>query len=114
MLTKENHIIIAIVMDMQLIDKVYEILDLFKQSAEVEEFLSLKEDLKKDEQLKKLLFQLKSMDSKYASKYLEIKKQILTMNKVKQYKKLENELFLLSLAMNQKFKSINSKKSCQL
>lgn len=101
-------------MRMQMMDKVFEILNLLKKDKEIQEFLSLKESLKQDQELNQLLVKLKSLDSKYCEEYLEIKKTILTMDQVKQYKKIENELYFLSLAINQKLKTISSKKSCEL
>lgn len=99
---------------MELINKVYEIIDLFNESKEVNEFLNLKEEIKKEPEIKTLLKQIKENDNIYTKEYIELKRRLLTNEKVKQYKKIENDLYFLSLDMNKKLKKINEKKSCGL
>ncbi len=99
---------------MELIDKVYEIVDILKNSSKTEKFLKLKKELEEDKELKELLLKVKATDHIYSKEFTELKRQIITNEKVKNYKKIESELYFLSLAINKKFKNINNKKSCGL
>ena len=99
---------------MELINKVYEIIDLLKESKEIEEFLKLKETIKQDTVILPLLKYIKENENIYTNEYIELKRQLLTNEKVKKYKKIENDLYFLSLDMNRRLNKINSKKSCGL
>lgn len=99
---------------MDLINKVYEIVELLKNSPITEEFLQTKKDVEEDKELKELFSNVKSTEDIYSMDFTELKRQIVTNEKVKKYKKLENEFYFLSLSINKKFKKINNKKSCGL
>lgn len=99
---------------MELINKVYEIIDLLKESKEIEEFLKLKESIKADVEIKALLKDIKENENIYTKEYTELKRKLLTNEKVKKYKKIENDFYFLSLDMNKVLNKINEKKSCGL
>lgn len=99
---------------MDLMNKVYEIIELFEESKEIETFLSLKKEIENNQELASCIAKIKEEQNTYTSEYIQLKKQVLANKKVKEYKKLENALYFLSLDINRKLKKINSKKSCGL
>ncbi len=98
---------------MELIDKVYEIIDLFEKSTEIQKFKQIKEKIEEDKELKELLHEIRK-ENISSDHLIDLKRKIITMPIVKKYKQMENELYFLSLNMNQKFKEIHGKKSCGL
>lgn len=99
---------------MDLIDKVYEIVELLKNSPVTQEFLKVKKEVEEDKELQKLFLKVKSTEDIYSLDFTELKRQLLTNEKVKKYKKLENDFYFLSLSINKELKKINNKKSCGL
>lgn len=94
-------------MDIELIKKLEELIDIFEHSSEIKKIKELKEEIKSDEKLKKLLEEYRNKsDDLYTTEKVEIKRAIINNEKVSEYKKLENQLYLLVLMINKKLNTL--------
>ena len=92
-------------MDLELIEKIDDLIKILDNSLEFKKILDLKKKIYENEELKiKLIEFNKIKDNVYDKKYVSLKKDILTIPEVKEYKHLENELYLLVMAINNKLK----------
>lgn len=92
-------------MDLELIEKIDDLIKTLDDSLEFKKILDLKKKIYENEDLKiKLMEFNKIKDNVYDKKYVSLKKEILTIPEVKEYKHLENGLYLLVMAINNKLK----------
>ena len=92
-------------MDLELIEKIDDLIKTLDNSLEFKKILDLKKKIYENKDLKiKLMEFNKIKDNVYDQKYVSLKKDILTIPEVKEYKHLENELYLLVMAINNKLK----------
>lgn len=100
-------------MDIELITKVDELLTIFDNSEEFKKLLFLKEQIYKDQDLAKLIKKFQKIkDNPRDINYVKYKSEILENSNVKEYKKIENDLFLLTIKINKKMQELTSKKRC--
>ena len=92
-------------MDLELIEKIDDLIETLDDSLEFKKLLDLKKKIYENDDLKiKLMEFNKIKDNVYDKKYVSLKKEILTIPEVKEYKHLENELYLLVMTINNKLK----------
>ena len=92
-------------MDLELIEKIDDLIETLDDSLEFKKLLDLKKKIYENDDLKiKLMEFNKIKDNVYDKKYVSLKKEILTIPEVKEYKHLENGLYLLVMAINNKLK----------
>ena len=101
-------------MDLELIKKLDELITIFENSEEIKKLQRLKKEIYDNNQLKEKMDRFnKVRDNIYDEEYIKLKKEILNIDTVKEYKKIENDLYLLTLAINRKLKSlISSRDDC--
>ena len=100
-------------MDNNLIIKIDELINIFEESNEIKRLIELKENIYKDETIKKDINTFNNIkDNPYNSELVEIRKRLLNNPDIKEYKQIENELLLLTLSINQKLNSLTDKKGC--
>ena len=101
-------------MDLELIKKLDELITIFENSEEIKKLQKLKKEIYDNNQLKEKMEKFnKVRDNIYDEEYLKLKKEILNIDMVKEYKKIENDLYLLTLAINRELKSlISSRDDC--
>ena len=86
-------------MNIETIKKLDEIIDSIKKDKDYIEFKRLEKLVLSNKELLDKINKLKSID-KYDNNYLELKKEILSNNDYKEYKRLENELYLFIKEMS--------------
>lgn len=100
-------------MDNNLIIKIDELINIFEESNEIKRLIELKENIYKDETIKKDINTFNNIkDNPYNSELVEIRKRLLNNPDIKEYKQIENELLLITLSINQKLNSLTDKKGC--
>ena len=100
-------------MDIELINKIDELIDIFNNSDEIKRIKTLKENIYKNEKLKEKIERFnKVKENPYSSEYISLKREILEDEEVKEFKLLENELLLLTLSINQKLNTLTKNKRC--
>lgn len=100
-------------MDIELINKLDELIDIFNDSDEVKRIKVLKEKIYKNEKLKEKIERFnKVKENPYSNEFISLKKEILEDEEVKEFKLLENELLLLTLSINQKLNTLTKNKRC--
>ena len=98
-------------MDLELIKKVDELLDIFNQNNTIKRIDELKKEIYSDKELKNKLTIFKNSDQ-YSSNYIELKRDIMNNPKIKEFKKYESDIILLTLSINKKLNSLTRKKGC--
>ena len=92
-------------MDLELIEKIDDLIKTLDDSLEFKKILALKKKIYENEDLKiKLMEFNKIKDNVQDKKYVSLKREILTIPEVAEYKHLENEMYLLVMAINNKLK----------
>jgi len=100
-------------MDLELIKKIDELIDIFKNSNEIKEIEELKKVIYQDKDLKEKINKFNKLkDNPYSNELIDIKKDILEIKEVKRYKEIENELLLLTFEINKKLNNLINKKRC--
>lgn len=100
-------------MNIELIKKIDELIELFENSNEIKEIEALKKEIYEDKILKEKLDKFNRIkDNPYSSELVTIKKEILDIKEVKRYKKLENDLLLLTFEINKRLNNLITKKRC--
>lgn len=100
-------------MDLELITKLDELINIFDTSEEIKKLKDLKEKIYSNNTLKLKLEKFnKIKDNPYSNEYISIKKEILATTEIKEFKDIENELLLLTLAINQKLNILTKNKRC--
>lgn len=98
-------------MDSLLLEKLEELFNDLDNSSEIKEIIELKEKIKEDKELAKLLEGYHKLD-KYDSKIIKIKEQIINNDLVKRYRILENDLYFTILEINKRLNTLVDKKGC--
>ena len=99
-------------MNIETIKKLDEIIDSIKKDKDYIEFKRLEKLVLSNKELLNKINKLKSID-KYDNNYLELKKEILSNNEYKEYKRLENEFYLFIKEMNNKLNSLKEMSCCR-
>lgn len=98
-------------MDIELIQKLDELIKIFDDSIEIKRMQELKKAIREDAILKEKLATFNQIrDDIYDPNYIQLKKEILSFASVSEYKRLENDLYVLTLFINQKLHSLISKR----
>ena len=87
-------------------------INILNKNKKIIRMIELKEEIKKDENIKNKLEMFRKESNEYSDKYILLKKEILDNTLIKEYKMLENELFHIILSMNKSLNSIIGKKGC--
>ena len=99
-------------MNLDIINKLDEITNIVKNDKELNELKDLKKDILNDKELLNKIEKLKSIDE-YNSKYVDLKKEILSNDKYKRYIELENKLYFEVKDINNKLNSLTEKSGCR-
>ena len=100
-------------MNIDLIKKLDELINIFETSDEIKEIVELKKEIYEDKDLKGKIDKFNRLkENPYSSELVSIKKEILNISEVKRYKELENELLLLTFEINKKLNGLINKKRC--
>ena len=100
-------------MDINLINKLDELINIFENSDEIKELNKLKEDILNDLEIKEKIDRFNIIkDNIYSSEVIEIRKDLLENKKINRYKELENNLLLLTMSINKKLNTLINKKGC--
>ena len=99
-------------MNLDIINKLDEITNIVKNDKELNELKDLKKDILNDKELLNKIEKLKSIDE-YNSKYVDLKKEILSNDKYKRYIELENKLYFEVKEINNKLNSLTEKSGCR-
>ena len=78
----------------------------------IKEMIELKNNIYKDSSLKDLLGKYRSYSNKYDPDFIKIKTEITNNPLIKRYRELENELYFITLEINQKLNDFIGKKRC--
>lgn len=98
-------------MDIDIINKLDEIISIIDNSKDIKRLLELKNKILSDNNLKDKLDRIKKLDI-YTNEYKILKNELLSNKDIKEYKSLENELYLLTLSINKKLNELTNKRLC--
>ena len=98
-------------MDIDIINKLDEIISIIDNSKDIKRLLELKNKILSDNNLKDKLDRIKKLDI-YTNEYKILKNELLSNKDIKEYKFLENELYLLTLSINKKLNELTNKRLC--
>ena len=94
-------------------NKITEIIDIFDKDPTINKMKMLKKALLQDKNITtKLQEYEKLLINPYDKKCINIKKDLLADTRFKEYKKLEDELFILVLKINEKLRNLLGEKAC--
>lgn len=100
-------------MDLNLINKLDELINIFDNSEEIKRITDLKQEIYQDIDIKKKIDRFNLLkDNPYSTELIDIRKELLNNSKIKEYKSIENELLLLTFSINQKLNSLINEKGC--
>jgi len=91
-------------MDSELLGKLDDVINAFKDSEEIKRYLFLKEKLLNDDELLKKIEEIKN--SNYSNNYVKDKQEILDNEYYKEYKELEKRIYFLLQNINKKMSSL--------
>lgn len=101
-------------MDTEIIKKIDDLLEVFENSHEIKKIESLKKQIYNNYEIKEKIDKLNKLKNNiYSNEFIEVKKEILEIKEIKEYKRLENDLFLLILSINQKLNSLINSRGCK-
>lgn len=101
-------------MDIELINKIDELLNVFEESKEIKKLSLLKENIYNNLYIKdKINHFNKIKDNPYSSEVINLRKELLNNEEIKEYKQIENELLLITMAINKKLKKLVKKEGCK-
>lgn len=98
-------------MNIEIINKLDEIINLIKNDKEYIKMNQLEDKLKEDKDLIDDINRLKNMD-KYDKNYLDLKKKILDNPEYKEFKSLENDYYFFIKEINNKLNSLKEMSGC--
>lgn len=98
-------------MDLVLIKKLDELINIFDNSSTIKRVDELKKEIYSDRELKEKISIFNNTDQ-YSSKFLDLKTEIMNDPKIKEFKKYESEIILLTLIINKKLKTLTNNKRC--
>ena len=98
-------------MDLVLIKKLDELINIFDNSSTIKRVDELKKEIYSDRELKEKISIFNNTDQ-YSSKFLDLKTEIMNDSKIKEFKKYESEIILLTLIINKKLKTLTNNKRC--
>lgn len=98
-------------MDLVLIKKLDELINIFDNSSIIKRVDELKKEIYSDRELKEKISIFNNTDQ-YSSKFLDLKTEIMNDSKIKEFKKYESEIILLTLIINKKLKTLTNNKRC--
>lgn len=94
-------------------DKLDEVLLTIRNNKKVIRMKELKKKIENDVDLKSKLDKFHEVwKNEYSEEYVNLKKEILDNQYVKEYKALENELYFTVLDINRKLNSLTGKRKC--
>lgn len=94
-------------------DKLDEVLLTIRNNKKVIKMKELKKKIESDADLKNKLDKFHEVwKNEYSEEYVNLKKEILDNQYVKEYKALENELYFTVLDINRKLNSLTGKRKC--
>lgn len=100
-------------MDFELIKKIDELIEIFENSNEIKDIDRLKKEIYNNQELKEKINKFNKLkDNPYSTEIVNIRRDILSIEEVKKYKELENEILLLTMAINKKLNGLTAKKGC--
>jgi cell fate (sporulation/competence/biofilm development) regulator YlbF (YheA/YmcA/DUF963 family) len=101
-------------MDIELINKIDELLNIFEESKEIKNLSLLKKNIYNNLYIKnKINYFNKIKDNPYSSEVISLRKELLNNEEIKEYKQLENELLLITMAINKKLNNLVKKEGCK-
>ena len=104
-------VIITVVsyMDIELIKKIDELIEIFNNSFLINRVEELKNEIYSDLELKNQLTAFNNTNQ-YSTNYIKLKTEIMNNPKIKEFKKYESELILLTLSINKKLKTLTKRR----
>ncbi len=100
-------------MNIELIEEIDKLINVLDNSDLIKRLDIVKENIYKDEELKKDLDEIKKYsDNIYSNEYKELNKKLFLNDNYKEFKKIEADVNFLILNINSKLKSIIDEKSC--
>lgn len=93
-------------------EKVEEIVHLLEQDPRMIELKGLKEKLIANQEFTDLLKKYQMAEYKNSSEAIALKEKIFENKDYLRYQQLENELYFLTLEINQRFQQLKDKKVC--
>lgn len=99
-------------MNIEIINKLDEVIDLIKNDKDYIEFKRLEKVVLSNKELLDKINKLKTID-KYDNNYLKLKTDILNNKDYKDYKRLENEFYLFIKEINNKLNSLKETSCCR-
>ncbi len=98
-------------MNSEIIDKLDEIISLLESNKDIKRFVKLKDILLKDDEMLKKIEKVQTSD--YSNEYIEVKREILESETLKEYKELEREIYFLVQEINKRLNSLTKEKKCE-
>ncbi|MBR4671932.1 MAG: YlbF family regulator [Bacilli bacterium] len=95
-------------MNIEIINKLDEIIELFKNDKEYNKMLELSNKLSNNKELLDKINKIKDYKS-YDDKYIELKKDVINNSDYKEYKELEKDYYLFIREINRKLNSLKEK-----
>ena len=100
-------------MDINLIKKLDEVINIFENSYTIKRLEDLKKQIYQEQDIRIKINRFNQIkDNIYSQELVTIRQELLENKLIKEYKQLENELFLLTLNINKKLNSLIDKKGC--
>ncbi len=95
-------------MNIEIINKLDEIIEIFKNDKDYLKMLELKNKLSNNKELLEKIDKIKNYQS-YDDNYVNLKKEVLSNTEYKEYKELEIDYFMFIKEFNNKLNSLKEK-----